>query len=341
MNARLTGAMRVIRPLWKLIAAAAVAAVLFVAITNGIKNPVDGETDTYTADFTDASGLRPNADVRVRGVKVGKVTAIEMKQSEQGAHAEVSFTLLEPHTLTEKTRAAVKYANLSGVRYVDVTDVGGEGEGETITHLPVEQTVPSFDITELFNGLQPVLQTLSPEEINTFSQNALTVLQGDGSGLAPMLKSVDTLSRYATDRQKVISVLVENMSRISDSLGGKSPQILEFLHDLEGPVDSTLTVLDEFRKASDYGPSFMGVVNSILSGLGIQPDTDVDRVLADAFPTIDHMWRSLEMLPTMFEGLQSPVTAPVRQNRCSKGELALPEMAKVLLNGSGVVVCRA
>lgn len=321
------------------------AAILFAAITNGIKNPpVDGTTAQYTADFTDASGLRPNADVRIRGgVKVGKVTAIEMRQSEDAAHAEVSFTLLEPHKLTDQTKAAVKYANLSGVRYVDVTGVDGQG-GESVTHLPVKQTIPSFDITELFNGLQPVLQTLSPpQEINSFSQNALTLLQGDGGGLAPMLKSVDTLSRYATDRQQVISVLVANMSRISDTLGGKSPQILEFLRDIEGPVDSTLTVLDEFRKASEYGPSFMGVLNSILSGVGIQPDTDVDRILTEAFPTVDNLWRSLEMLPTMLEGLQSPpVTAPMPEKRCSKAELALPPaMAKVLINGSGVVICRA
>ncbi len=340
MNGRFTGAARILRPLWKLIAAAAVAVILFAAITNGIKNPVEGDTARYTADFTDASGLRPNADVRVRGVKVGKVTGIEMRQSESGgAHAEVAFTLLEPHKLTDQTKAAVKYANLSGVRYVDVTGV--DGPGEPVTRLPVEQTVPSFDITELFNGLQPVLQTLSPEEINTFSQNALTVLQGDGGGLAPMLKSVDTLSRYASDRQQVISVLVSNMSRISDTLGGKSPQIMEFLRVIEGPVDSTLTVLDEFRKASDYGPSFMGVLNSILAGLGIQPDTDVDRILTEAFPTIDNLWRSLEMLPTMLEGLQSPVTAPMPEKRCSRGELALPAMAKVLINGSGVVICRA
>ncbi len=129
MNGRFAGAARIMRPLWKLIAAAAVAAILFAAITNGIKNPpVDGTTAQYTADFTDASGLRPNADVRIRGgVKVGKVTAIEMRQSEDAAHAEVSFTLLEPHKLTDQTKAAVKYANLSGVRYVDVTGVDGQG----------------------------------------------------------------------------------------------------------------------------------------------------------------------------------------------------------------------
>ncbi len=334
----MSGALRIVKPLWKLIAAAIVAAILFVVIINGIKNPVGGTTAGYTADFTDVAGLRPNADVRIRGVKVGKVTAIDMKQADGRAYAQVGFTLVEPNVLTQKARAAVKYANLSGVRYVDLT--GTDAGGAPTDHLTVEQTVPSFDITELFNGLQPVLQTLSPDEINAFSQNALTLLQGDGGGLAPMLRSVDTLSRYASDRQRVITALVVNMSRISDRLGGKSPQIIEFLHDIEAPVDSTLTVLDEFRKASDYGPSFMGVVNSILSTLGIQPDTDVDRALTQAFPSVDNLWKALEMLPTVFDGLQSPVTAPGPAAKCSRGHLELPEMVAVLVNGSGVVVCR-
>ena len=33
-------------------------------------------------------------------------------------------------------------------------------------------TQPSFDITALFNGLQPVIATLSPDDINTFAENA-------------------------------------------------------------------------------------------------------------------------------------------------------------------------
>jgi phospholipid/cholesterol/gamma-HCH transport system substrate-binding protein len=340
MGGLLAGSARITKPLWKLIAAAVVALVLFIVIINGIKNPVSGKTDGYTADFTDVSGLRPNADVRIRGVKVGKVTAIDLSQGDDNnAVARVAFTLTDGHTLTGTSTVAVKYANLSGVRYLDV--VGGAEGGETTHHLTVSNTTPSFDITELFNGLQPVLQTLSPQEINAFSNNALALLQGDGGGLAPMLESVNTLSRYTADRQKLISTLVANMSRISDSLGGKSPQIIEFLRDIEAPVNSALTVLDEFRKASLYGPSFMGVVNSILSGLGIETDTDVDKALTEAFPSVENLWKSLELLPTVFEGLQVPAATPTNNTRCSKGELSLPEMGQILINGSGVVVCRS
>lgn len=337
MRHRLLGSSRIIKPLWKLVVAAALALVLFVVIINGIKSPVDAPTGAYTAEFADASGLRPNADVRIRGVKVGKVTSIDLSQNgDNVAVATVRFTLADNHHLTDKSTVAVKYANLSGVRYLDVS--GADGAGTQVRDLGVDNTIGSFDITELFNGLQPALQTLSPQEINEFSNNAVTVMQGDGSGLGPMLESINTLSRYTADRSKIISTLVTNMSRISETLGGRSPQIIEFLRDIERPVDSTLTVLDEFRKASLYGPAFTGTVNSILSGLGIEPSTDIDGELSKVFPTVDSLWKSLQLLPTVFEGLQVPASSST--NTCSHGQLPLPALGKVLINGSGVIVCR-
>lgn len=340
MRGHLAGASRVIRPLWKLVAAALAALILYFVIANGITAPYSGSTRQYTADFADASGLRPNADVRIRGVKVGKVTGVELQQSgDNSAVAKVGFTVNDDHSLTAESKAAVRYANLSGVRYLDVT--GADGNGPSVRHLSTENTVSSFDVTELFNGLQPVLQTLSPEEINDFSNNALTVLQGDGSGLAPLLKSIDELSRYTANREKTIVTLVRNMSRISDSLGGMSPQILQFLKEIEVPVDSVLTVLDEFRKADKYGPALMTVLNQIMAAIGLQTTTNLDQELAKAFPNINNMWKAMDLFPSVVDSMQLPAIAPAKTNKCSKGELPLPELGQVLVSGSGVVACRA
>ncbi|WP_082938118.1 MULTISPECIES: MlaD family protein [Gordonia] len=330
---------RMVAPLLRFIAAAVVAALLFVLIQNAIKNPTESPTNGVSADFTDVSGLRPNADVRVRGVRVGKVTDVQLSQSGTRSSATVDFTIDSSHHLTDRSRVAVKYANLSGVRYLDVID--GEGSGRRVDHVPADRTVPSFDITTLFNGLQPALRTLSPADINTFTSNALTLLQGDGSGLKPLLASVDKLSRYATDRQQVVSTLVANLSRISDTLGGKSPQIIEFLRDVERPIDSAMSVLDEFEKADRYGPKLMGNINQILAGLGIEPTTDIDALLSEAFPSIDNLQKSMGLLPTVAAAMQSASAAPAADRQCSRGQAELPGIVRVLMNGSGVVVCNA
>ena len=66
--------------LWRFILAACMSAALLALIADAITQPVEAKTRTYTAEFTDVSGLNDGADVRVRGVRMGKVQTIERKQ---------------------------------------------------------------------------------------------------------------------------------------------------------------------------------------------------------------------------------------------------------------------
>ena len=70
--------MKMLGTILRLGAAVAVAVVLFVLLGNTLINPVAVDTRDYTADFTDASGLHPDGDVRVRGVRVGKVKSVDL-----------------------------------------------------------------------------------------------------------------------------------------------------------------------------------------------------------------------------------------------------------------------
>jgi phospholipid/cholesterol/gamma-HCH transport system substrate-binding protein len=314
--------------------------VLFALTINGIRNPAPGQQADHSAEFTDTSGLSVNSDVRIRGIKVGKVTGIELRSTEDNRVVSVAeFTLSEDHWLTGQSKIAVKYANLSGVRFLDIENA--DGSGERVRDVPVAKTLSSFDITQLFNGLQPALETLSPDEINTFSNNALTLLQGDGGGLAPMLDSVSRLTRYASNRQEVIATLVRNVGRLTDSLGGKSPQIVTLLRYLEVPIDSITSVLGELAKADMYGPAFTTAVDTLLAGLGLNPDLDVDKFLQEALPTADLIAAAAEALPAVFNGLATPATSGDPQRSCSKGRAVLPELGALLINGSGVVICQA
>lgn len=319
----------------------AVAAVLFVIIVNGITNPVSGPARRYTADFTDVSGLHVDGDVRTRGVQIGKVLSIKLIQRDGNTLAQVGFSMKEPYRLVDNSVLAIKYQDLTGIRYVDLTVPAQPGA--PTSHLSTASTRPSFDITELFNGLQPVLTTMSPAEINTFAQNAVSLLQGDGTGLAPMLDSVQRLADYARDRQQVISTLVANLTRISDAIGGKSADLVEFLHDLAVPIGAAMSVLEDFGPTSVFGPQFMAPVDRLLRELGLNSDLDIDAVLSKTFNSASAAASVLRLLPVAFAGLQAPQlgTAGRGAMTCSHGALALPATVKVLLNGSEVVLCNA
>ncbi|CCW11341.1 MlaD family protein [Rhodococcus aetherivorans] len=324
----------------KLGVAAVVSVMLFVIIINAIKSPVEGDTHIYTADFTDVSGLHVNGDVRAKGVQIGKVLSVDLRREGGETIAKVAFSLKEPYQLTDNTVLAVKYQNLTGARFLDLE--APAQPGGTTDHLTTAQTRPSFDITELFNGLQPVLTTMSTDEINTFTQNAITLLQGDGGGLAPMLDSVQKLADVAHDREQVISALVANLSRISDALGGRSPQVVDFLHAMSVPVGRAMTVLDEFTKTAQFGPNFTRPLQKLIVSLGITEDLDVDQLLAQSFSSMPEAAEALRLLPVAFAGLQLPqLTQQPGAMGCSNGVAQLPTEVKVLLNGSEVVVCNA
>nr|WP_271210860.1 MlaD family protein [Rhodococcus wratislaviensis]GLK36445.1 ABC transporter substrate-binding protein [Rhodococcus wratislaviensis] len=325
----------------KLAVAATISVLLFTLVISAMKSPVTGETRSYSAEFSDVSGLGSHGDIRTRGVRIGKVESIELHRRGGSTVAEVRFSMEQPYRLTDNTTLAVKYQNLTGVRYIDA-DFGG-GSGHEIDQLPIDRTRPSYDITELFNGLQPVLATMSTDDINRFTENAITVLQGDGGGLKPMLDDAQKLADLAADREQVISTLTANLARISDSMGGRSDEVVEFLRSLSVPIASAMTVLDEFPKTAAYGPEFLRPIKRLLDMIGLRPGTDIEAIVASAFSSAEETARALSLLPASIAGLQIPtsVGADPGGPGCSHGVATLPTDVQVLLSGSEVVVCSA
>jgi phospholipid/cholesterol/gamma-HCH transport system substrate-binding protein len=325
--------------LWRFGIVALVSVVLLIMISNEIGHPVKATTRTYSAEFTDASGLIDGADVRVRGVRVGKVQAIELKRSNGRSVAVARFTLEKRFSIVPASRLAIKFQALTGLRYVDVQN---PAEGDAVTNrvinVPTTMTQPSFDITALFNGLQPVLATLSPDEINTFTDNAISFLQGDGSGLGPMLDSIRKLTAFVSDRQQVVATLVRNLAALADSVSGRSRALIQILDELELPIREALSVLDEFRKSQVAGADFTRAVARLLAAAGIRPGINPDRALDRAFTNVYDAIDAIKRTPVIWENIPPPPEngAPTP---CSHGRAQLPETMDVLLNGQRVVLC--
>jgi phospholipid/cholesterol/gamma-HCH transport system substrate-binding protein len=325
--------------LWRLGLSVAVAVVLFILLSNTLTNPVAINTRTYTAEFTDASGLHPDGDVRVRGVRVGKVESVDLARHDGQNVAQVKFTLDKHYGILAISRLAIKFQALTGVRYLDVTNAAeGYAAADVITQVPTSMTQPSFDVTALFNGLQPVLATLSPEEINTFTANAASFLTGDGSGLAPLLESVRRLTEFVSDRQEVVAALTRNLSQVADTIDGKSKQFIHLIDLLNQPVDGALTVLDEFRKDLLYA-NFYDPVVRLLHNLGLKPGINIDDALDRAFSNLDRFFDAFKLVPVMNENIKPPGENDDTVEPCSRGRFQLPETMDVLLNGQRVVLC--
>lgn len=324
---------------WRVGLSIVVAVVLFILLSNTLTNPVAVDTRTYTAEFTDVSGLHPDGDVRVRGVRVGKIEAVDLAHRDGQNVARVTFSLDQDYGIVARSRLAIKFQALTGVRYVDLTNAAqGYQAADLITAVPTTMTQPSFDVTALFNGMQPVLATLSPEEINTFTANAASFLTGDGGGLAPLLDSLRRLTEFVANRQQVVSVLIRNLSDVADAIEGKSKQFIHLIDLLNQPVDAALTILDEFRKSLLYGQGFFDPVIRLLNSSGLKPGNNIDEALDRAFSNLDNFFDAFKLVPVMNENIRPPGENEGVEP-CSRGRLQLPETMDVLLNGQRVVLC--
>ncbi|BBX18147.1 mammalian cell entry protein [Mycolicibacterium duvalii] len=342
--------------LWRLAISGIVAITLFILLANVIKQPTAAETRAYTAEFTDASGLHADADVRVRGVRVGKVQSVDLERRNGQSIAVVRLTCDQRYGVVSGTRLAIKFEALTGLRYIDVIDPAENySKADLVTDVTTTMTQPSFDVTELFNGLQPVIATLNPDELNTFTANAATYLSGDGGGLAPMLESIHKLTRFVADRQQVIATLMRNLKDISDTMGGHGKDLIQIVDWLnKGPVDGMLGILDEFRKAHLYG-EFMDDAAQVVKNLGFPPEgnngdyfvygpesnknvTNVDEAFDRAFTVFDDYTEAFKLVPVMWENIPPPpeAGAPLA---CSRGRAQLPAEMDVFLNGRKVVLC--
>lgn len=344
--------------LWRFVVASAVALVVLIVIVNVLRQPVASQTRTYIADFTDAAGLHVDADARIRGVRAGKVESLTLERRAGQSVARVKFSLDNRYTITAATRLAIKYQALTGLRYLDVTNASETAPtASVLENIPTSMTQPSFDITTLFNGLEPVIATLSPDDINTFTENAATYLSGEG-GLKPMLESIRKLTKFASSRQEVVATLMRNLNAVAEVFGGHSKDFVQVLDWLQRPIDAMITVMDEFRKSAAYGPVFTGAAVRVLANMGfgvglaktvMAPDGsanvidpsqgDIAEGLDKAITRFDDYSHDvLKLVPVMWDNIGPPLL-PDTPLPCSRGPAQLPESMDVLLNGQRVILC--
>ncbi|MEU6561647.1 MlaD family protein [Nocardia nova] len=327
---------------WRMLAFALAMSVLLVVIVQAITRPVAGTDVTYTAEFTDVSGLKTGDDVRMFGVQVGKVREISLDSDRR---ARVRFTVQTGHPVYRTSTVAIRFQTLVGQRYVDVRQPDSSGEPQSPdAAIGTDRTLGSFDVTALFNGLQPVLAELSPAALNHFADTILAVLDGDGSGIGPALDAIAKVSSYVRDRQSVLAVLVANLRQVADRLDGRSSNAITLLEGINGVFGALEQKLDGLVDFVVTAPSVLTPIDSLAATLGLTPatDPDLEQAVRTAFPDPHAAADVLGRLPGLLQSLDAiiPATGQEVNRTCSQGSADVPGALAILLNGQRISVCK-
>jgi phospholipid/cholesterol/gamma-HCH transport system substrate-binding protein len=176
----------------------------------------------YHATFTDASRLKAGQDVRIAGVPVGSVGDIKLNPDNT---VDVAFEVDKRYQLYSSTRAAVRYENLVGDRYLEIT--AGPGDLRKIppgSTIPRENTQPALDLDALLGGLKPVLKGLDGAKINEVSSAVMELLQGQGGALANLLATTGAFTQNLAARDQLIGDVITNLNTVLGTVDEKGAQ---------------------------------------------------------------------------------------------------------------------
>ncbi len=258
-----------------------ISLVLAMLLFNTMINGVPHGTRDFKADFTNVSGLSTGDDVRVAGVRVGKVKGISIVD---GDRAQVTFELQNTQPLLSNTSIVMRYQNLLGQRYLSLQQPVKRGtplhSGATV---PLERTNPGFDLTELLDGFRPLFATLRPSDVNQLAESLIQVLQGEGGTVEQLLQQTTELTNFVADRDQIFGQVLTRLTPVLNDVAGQGTELKSTVHELR----LLMTGLAQQRESIGHSISNLStLINSTSTLLAqvrrpITADTHLFRQVAD------------------------------------------------------------
>jgi ABC-type transporter Mla subunit MlaD len=284
-----------------LVLAAASAAV----VTTGAG---DGGSYKVRAIFDNAGFVIPGEDVKVAGVKVGKIDSMDVTPDFKAA---VVLSIEDPAYQDFRTdaRCQVRPQSLIGERFVECTPTQkqaadaepppalrrierGEGEGQYL--LPVENTQKSVDL-DLINN---VMRMPYRQRLSLIVSELGTGLAGRGKEINqvvrradPALKEVDKVLALLASQNKVLSDLARDSDTVLAPLARERSHVSSFIEHSSDVAQATAERGDDLEANLERLPRFLRELRPTMRRVGLLSDemTPVLSDLGDVAPDINRM----------------------------------------------------
>ena len=261
-------------------------------------------SSSYSAVFSNVSGLKGGNFVRIAGVEVGKVRNMTLHKD---GTVTVEFAIDRNLTLTEGTKAAVRYENLIGDRYLSLEEGPGSVRklqpGQTI---PLAQTSPALDIDALLGGFRPLFRALDPDQVNALSGELLRAFQGQGGTISSVLSQTSALTSTLAGRDQLIGDVIKNLNTVLATFAARDDQFSEGLDKLSQLAQGLADRKDDISTATAHINAAAGTVADLLTDAR-QPIKDAvtqaDRVSGQIMSDHEYVDDLLKTLPDAYQVL--------------------------------------
>ncbi len=215
---------------------------------------------SITAYFKSAPGIYPNDTVRVAGVRVGTIAAIEP----DGGAVKMTLHVDRRVPVPADAKAIIVAQSLVAARYVQLTPAY-EDDGATMVDgavIPQERTAVPVEWDEVKAQLARLATDLGPREgsastpMMRFIDSAASAMAGNGGKLRHTLHELSSISRVFADGSRDIVGIIGDLQALATTLRDSNQQIVEFQNHF-----ATLTSVVNDR--ADIGQSLTDLSSAI------------------------------------------------------------------------------
>lgn len=223
-------------------------------------------TYSYSAEFSNASGLRNGQFVRASGVEIGKVKKIKLVDNGHKVH--VDFDVDRGVPLYQSTTAQIRYLNLIGDRYMELKRGEGEGADKVLPpggFIPLSRTQPALDLDALIGGFKPLFRALDPQKVNNIASSIITVFQGQGGTINDILDQTAQLTSHIAERDQAIGEVIKNLNVVLDSTVKHRKQFDETVDNFEKLISGLNNHADSLAANTAHISDAAGTVADLLA----------------------------------------------------------------------------
>lgn len=259
------------------------------------KLPYFGAGTTYRAEFSEAAGLKPGAEVRVAGVKVGQVTGVTLDGNKVLIDYRVSDTWLG-----DKTRAGIEIKTLLGSKYLSL-DPQGSKLADPDEVIPLERTSSPYDVIEAFSDAADSLEEIDSAQLAQSMQVLSEAFAGTPEGIRGALDGVTRLSQTISTRDDAVRQLFAETRETSQIVADRDQEFQQLVArsgELLAELNGRRTAIHQLLVQSQE-------VSKQLSGLVHDNEEQIGPALAELQTFVDLLVKNQENLDkSMVQGAQ-------------------------------------
>lgn len=215
--------------------------------------PILGAGPRYTAVFSEAAGLQPGSEVRVAGIKVGKVDSVGL--NDDGNKVNVVFTVANTW-IGDQTQASIQIKTLLGQKYLGLTPRGSQAANPS---KPITDTIAPYDVIEAFSDASNQLTELNTDRVAESLQTMSAAFSGTAGDFGPALTGLSRLSATIAKRDQDVQKLLNATKTTSKILADRNVeftrliagagQLLEELNNRQQSIAALLASTTTLSKA--------------------------------------------------------------------------------------------